>query len=405
MAPSKSSLLLKNCSLADCSAIWNGETIQAAIVIEDDSIRWIGVNSKIPEKYNNFKQIDLKGRLVTPGLIDCHSHIIYAGDRAEEYAMRLAGESYEAIAKAGGGILSTVKATRAADEETLYFESTNRLQNWLDSGFTSIEIKSGYGLDFDSEIKMLKVANRIAKTETIDIHPTLLAAHTVPPEFSNKSNDYINWIIEQLMPEVSSQKLATAVDVFCESIGFSMEQSKRLFEAAKSQGFNLKIHAEQLSNCNGSEMAANLSALSADHLEYLDQAGIDAMKESNTVAVLLPIAYYFLKETKLPPIQALQDADVTIAIASDSNPGSAPTNSPLLALNMATTLFGLTPTAALKGMTINAAKALGVEDKVGSIEVGKRADIAIWDLQKAEQLSYWIGGAPLYKRIYQGKFF
>ncbi len=405
MTLSNNNLVLRNCCLADCSTNWRGSTIDASIVIENGTIIWIGNNHEVPEFANKFKELDNEGRLVTAGLIDCHSHIIYAGDRSAEYAMRLEGKSYEAIAKAGGGILSTVTATREADEESLFEQSQQRLQNWLDSGFTSIEIKSGYGLDFDNEIKMLNVAHKIAKTQNIDVHPTLLAAHTVPAEFSNDSNAYIDWIIEQLMPVVSTQKLATAVDVFCESIGFSKEQSSRLFAAAKSLGFNLKIHAKQLSNLKGTEMACKYSALSADHLEYLDQAGIDAMKQSNTVAVLLPIAFYFLKETKLPPITELQKAAVDIAIGSDSNPGSAPTNSPLLAMNMATTLFGLTPTEALKGMTINAAKALGVDHKVGSIEVGKRADIAIWNLQRAEELSYWIGGSPLYKRIYRGRAF
>jgi len=404
MTPLKPHLLLRNCSLADCSNLWNGETVSAAIIIQGNSITWIGNNDEIPVLSNEFKEINVEGRLVTAGLIDCHTHIIYAGDRSQEYALRLEGKSYQEIAMAGGGILSTVTATREADEETLFKQSNARLNNWIESGFTSIEIKSGYGLDFDSEIKMLKVADRMAQTQAIEVHPTLLAAHTVPPEFNKHGSDYIDWIINQLMPEVSSQKLATAVDVFCESIGFTNEQSKRLFESAKSQGFNLKIHAEQLSNLNGCEMAAKLSALSADHLEFLEPSGIEAMKQSGTVAVLLPIAYYFLKETQLPPIQALKDAQINIAIGSDSNPGSAPTNSPLLALNMATTLFGLTPTEALKGMTINAAKALGVADRVGSIEVGKQADIAIWDLQRAEELSYWIGGAPLYKRIYRGKF-
>ncbi len=403
MTDSATPLLLTHCALANCSRDWTGDTTLSSITIEDGKISWIGKHLETPPNVKKFYEINLQGRLVTPGLIDCHTHIIYAGDRSEEHALRLAGASYEALALAGGGILSTVNATRDVSEEALFQQSSHRLQQWLNSGFTSIEIKSGYGLDFDSEIKMLKVAKRLAESQHIDVHPTLLAAHTIPPEYIDNGDGYIDWIIQTLLPTVDENNLATAVDVFCESIGFTLSQSQQLLQAAQQLGLNLKIHAEQLSNMNGAMMAANLNALSADHLEYLDTLGINAMQQASTVAVLLPVAYYFLKETQMPPIQAIKDANINIAIASDANPGSAPVCSPLLTMNMATTVFGLTTAEALKGITIHAARALGVEKLVGSIEVGKRADIAIWNLKRAEQLSYWIGGAPLYKRIYRGK--
>ena len=394
-------ILLRNMLLADCNNNWRGEAVPRSLIIEQGKISWIGSDNNVPSN-NDYKEIDLQGRLVTPGLIDCHTHLIYGGERSKEYQQRLQGVSYQQIAGSGGGILSTVAATRAVSEDNLYRTASKRLQNWLNAGFTTVEIKSGYGLNYDTELKMLSVAKQLGEKLEIDIHSTLLAAHTLPVEFTSNSDGYIDWIINELMPEVCSKQLASAVDVFCENIGFSLYQSKRLLNAAKKNHLQLKIHAEQLSNCSAAEMAATLGALSADHLEYVDDQAIAAMQANSTVAVLLPIAFYFLREKQLPPIKPLMDAKVDIALASDANPGSAPILSPLLTLNMATTLFKMTTTDALKGLSINAAKALGVEQTLGSIEVGKRADIAIWDLERAEELSYWIGGSPLFKRIYKG---
>jgi len=395
-------LLFKNAKIVDCTHNCQGEGIIVDLIIENGYIQWIGHHNKLPKTYSFDHDINLEQRLVTPGLIDCHTHLVYGGDRAAEYAQRLLGVSYEEISRQGGGILSTVKKTRSQSKEELVNSASKRLKNWMKQGFTTVEIKSGYGLDFDSEVKMLEVINALKQTFNLSIHSTLLAAHTVPPEFKNRENDYIDWIIENLLPYVSKHQLADAVDVFCESIGFSLEQSQRLLLAAKNSGFNLKIHAEQLSDLGGSKMAADLGALSCDHLEYLSPADIQQLQKTQITPVLLPAAYYFLRETKLPPIQALRNSGIGIALGSDSNPGSAPLLSPLLTLNFATTLFKMTAIEALKGMTIYGAKALGISQQVGSIEVGKIADLAIWDLDKAEELSYWIGSNPLYARVKQG---
>ncbi len=404
-------ILLKNLNVEPCLKTGSDPSDQQnkanSIIIDQQQIHWLGPISKLPRSSEKHitKEIDLQGRLATPGLIDCHTHLIFAGNRAEEYAQRLSGISYEAIAAQGGGILSTVYATRDAEPEQLFQETALRLNHWINSGFTSIEIKSGYGLNQSTELKMLRIANQLAGTLPIHIERTLLAAHALPPEFRLRGDDYIEWIISSLIPEVVCENLADAVDVFCETIGFTLAQSKKLLMAARRSGLKLKIHAEQLSDSHGAAMAAEAGAISADHLEYLDKAGIQAMKKASTTAVLLPLAYYFLSETHLPPVDSLRAANVDIAIASDANPGSSPTLSPLLTLNMATTLFKLTPQEALCGMTINAAKALGIEKHTGSIEVGKLADLAIWDAQHVAELSYWIGGNPCYMRIYQGEIF
>ncbi len=397
-------IILKNLNIAACSENWAGEMYPHCLVLDNDLIHWIGEESKLPAKLISSiqQEIDFKGRLATPGLIDCHSHIIYGANRAAEFAQRLQGVSYEAIANKGGGIISTVTATRSATKEELFNSAASRLCHWIDSGFTSIEIKSGYGLNLPTELKMLKVARLLGEKYPIDVYPTLLAAHTLPKEYEKRPEAYIQWIIDDLLAIVIDENLAGAIDVFCDKIAFNLAQSSKLLTAAKNKGLQLKIHAEQLSNNEGASMAAKLGALSADHLEYLSEQGISAMQKTGTIAVLLPLAYYFLRESKLPPISGLRKSGVNIALGSDSNPGSAPVLSPLLTLNMGTTLFKLTAVEALLGMTINAAKALGIQNKTGSLEVGKAADIAIWDLEKVEELSYWIGHNPCHLRIKNG---
>jgi len=344
---------------------------------------------------NSKETIDAQGQWLTPGLIDCHTHLVYGGNRANEFEMRLNGVAYEEIAKAGGGIISSVKATREATEEELFQSAAKRLESFIDEGVTTIEIKSGYGLDTENEIKMLKVAKRLEQEFPIRISTTFLGAHALPPEFKDNSDGYIDLVCNDMIPKIAEQGLADCVDAFCENIGFTYEQTERVFKAAQQHGLKVKLHAEQLSDQSGAGLAADYNALSADHLEYLSQDSIDKMANSGTVAVLLPGAFYFLRETKLPPMDELRQAGVPIAVASDSNPGTSPAQSLLLMLNMACTLFRMTPLEALQGVTINAAKALGLEDKVGSIEVGKKAELALWDIEHPNQLSYQLGGNNL----------
>jgi imidazolonepropionase len=336
--------------------------------------------------------IDAQGQWLTPGLIDCHTHLVYGGNRANEFEMRLNGAAYEEIAKAGGGIISSVKATREATEEELFQSASKRLQSFIDEGVTTIEIKSGYGLDTDNEVKMLKVAKRLEKEFPVRVSTTFLGAHALPPEFKDDSEGYIDLVCNEMIAKIAEQGLADCVDAFCENIGFTYEQTERVFKAAQKHGLKVKLHAEQLSDQSGAGLAADYKALSADHLEYLSQSSIDKMAQSGTVAVLLPGAFYFLRETKLPPMDELRQAGVSIAVASDSNPGTSPAQSLLLMLNMACTLFHMTPLEALQGVTINAAKALGLEDTVGSIDIGKKAELALWDIDHPNQLSYQLGG-------------
>ncbi len=348
-------------------------------------------------KVNSKETIDAQGQWLTPGLIDCHTHLVYGGNRASEFEMRLNGVAYEEIAKAGGGIISSVRATREATEEELFQSAAKRLQSFIDEGVTTIEIKSGYGLDTENEIKMLKVAKRLEQEFSIRVSTTFLGAHALPPEFKDNSDGYIDLVCNDMIPKIAEQGLADCVDAFCENIGFSYAQTERVFKAAQQHGLKVKLHAEQLSDQSGAGLAADYNALSADHLEYLSQDSIDKMAKSGTVAVLLPGAFYFLRETKLPPMDELRQAGVPIAVASDSNPGTSPAQSLLLMLNMACTLFRMTPLEALQGVTINAAKALGLEDNVGSIEIGKSAELALWDIDHPNQLSYQLGGNNLVK--------
>jgi imidazolonepropionase len=338
---------------------------------------------------------------VTPGLIDCHTHLVYGGQRADEFAQRLAGVSYEAIAKRGGGIVSTVRATRAASERELFDAAAARLAPLLAEGVTAIEIKSGYGLELAAERKMLRVARELGERFPVTVHTTFLGAHALPPEFAGRADDYIDEVCHRMLPALADEGLVDAVDVFCERIGFSAAQSERVFEAAARRNLPVKMHAEQLSNSNGAALTARYQGLSADHLEFLDEAGVAAMKDAGTVAVLLPGAYYFIRETQLPPLDLLRRYAVPIAISTDSNPGTSPVTSLLLMLNMATTLFRMTVPEVLQGVTRHAARALGAADRHGSLAPGRAADFAVWSVASLAELAYWIG-RPLCARVVRG---
>lgn len=370
-------------------------------------IEWVGKDSAIPMNTStgsvltDTNEIDLQGALLTPALIDCHTHLVYGGQRSNEFEMRLHGATYEDIARAGGGIRSTVTATRAASEDVLYAIAKKRAQSLILQGAGTIEIKSGYGLDFENERKMLLVARRLGGELGITVKTTYLAAHALPQEFAERPDDYISAVCAW-MQTLNSEHLIDAVDVFCERIAFDLSQTERVFAKAKSLGLSVKLHAEQLSNMEGAALATKFGALSCDHLEHLSEAGITAMKSSGTVAVLLPGAFYFLRETKQPPIQAMRDAGLKIAIATDHNPGSSPALNPTLMMSMACKDFKLTPQEALRGMTVNAAAALGLADR-GVVAAGKRSDLAVWDVQHPSELSYWFGGNPCKQLIVGGK--
>ena len=343
----------------------------------------------------------LGGGWVTPGLIDCHTHLVFAGNRATEWEMRAKGATYEEIARAGGGILSTVRATRAASEDELVDQSLPRADAMVREGVTTVEIKSGYGLDFDNELKMLRAAARIGQRARVHVSPTFLGAHTLPPEHKGDRAAYVDLICEKMIPVIAREKLADAVDAFCETIAFMPEETERVFAAAKAHGLRVKLHAEQLSNSRGAILAAKYDALSADHLEHLCDEGVATMAQAGMVAVLLPTAFYFLRETKKPPIEALRRAGVPLAVATDCNPGTSPVASPLIALNMACTLYGLTPEEALAGMTCNAAGALN--SRAGTLAIGNSADLAIWRVSDPSELCYWIGADLLLDRYVAGR--
>ena len=347
--------------------------------------------------------IDCEGRWILPGLIDCHTHLVYAGSRAREFELRLEGGSYEEIARAGGGIRSTVAAVRAASEADLIAESLPRLDALISEGVTTIEIKSGYGLDLENELKQLRAARALGVHRPVSVKTTLLAAHTVPPEFEGQADAYIGLVCEQLIPAAAEAGLADAVDAFCETIGFTPEQTDRVFAAARAAGLPVKLHADQLSDLGGGALAARHNALSADHLEYLDDAGIAAMAKAGTVAVMLPGAYYFLRDTRPPPIEALRRHGVPLAVATDCNPGTSPMTSLLLAMNMAATLFRMTPQECLAGVTRNAARALGIEAETGTLEAGKYCDLSIWDIAAPAELVSNIGLNRLHARIWRGQ--
>lgn len=379
-----------------------GTVDDGVVAARDGRILYAGPRSQAPA-FAAAETIDCGGRWITPGLIDCHTHLVYGGDRAHEFELRLQGASYEEIARAGGGILSTVTATRAASEDALFASADRRLSALLSEGVTTVEIKSGYGLELEAEAKTLRVARRIGRERPVRVRTTFLGAHAVPPEFKGRSGDYTALVAGPMLDAVSAEGLADAVDVFCEGIAFSPDETRTVFAAAQAKGLAIKIHAEQLSNLGGAVLAADMGALSADHLEYLDEAGVIAMAKAGTVAVVLPGAFYFLRETVKPPIALLRQHGVAIALATDANPGSSPLTSPLLVMNMACTLFRLTPEEALAGLTRHAAQALGLQDEIGTLEAGKACDLAIWDIERPAELAYRIGFNPLHARIWNGQ--
>jgi imidazolonepropionase len=373
-----------------------GAIEDGAIAAEGGRIAWLGTRGELPGPPESLARVvhRLDGRWLTPGLIDCHTHLVYGGDRTREFEQRLQGASYEEISRAGGGIVSTVRATRAADEDTLAAAAKRRLSALLAEGVTTLEIKSGYGLDLENELKQLRVARRLGGDLPVTVKTTFLGAHAVPPEYKDRAADYID-AVAAMMPAVAASGLADAVDAFCENIAFSAEQTARVFAAARAQGLPVKLHADQLSDLGGAALVARFQGLSADHLEYTSEAGVAAMARAGTVAVLLPGAFYALRETKQPPVEALRRAKVPIALATDSNPGSAPVTSLLLMINMACTLFRLTPEEALLGVTRHGARALGLAASHGTLEAGKAADFAIWDIERPAELAYRIGFNPL----------
>ncbi|NVD06549.1 imidazolonepropionase [Vibrio sp. JPW-9-11-11] len=350
------------------------------------------------------QHFDCQGKLVTPGFIDCHTHLIFAGSRADEFEQRLNGVPYQEIAKQGGGILSTVRATRDASEEQLTELALPRLDGLLRTGVTSVEVKSGYGLTLDDEVKMLRAAKALEAHRKIRVTTTLLAAHALPPEFTGRADDYINYICAEIIPLVAEENLATSVDVFCESIGFNLAQTERVFQSAKQHGLQIKGHTEQLSNLGGSALTARYAGLSADHVEYLDSVGVQALAHADTVATLLPGAFYFLKETQRPPIELLRQNKVPMAIATDLNPGTSPFADLTMMMNMACTLFGLTPEESLRGVTCHAAQALGYGSSRGQVQVGFDADLAIWDVAHPAEFSYFQGAPRLAARLVAGEF-
>ncbi|WP_454742215.1 imidazolonepropionase [Cupriavidus necator] len=377
----------------------------AALVVERGRIAWLGTAAALPDAYRDLPRHDANGAWITPGLIDCHTHLVYGGQRADEFAMRLAGAGYEEIARAGGGIVSTVRATRAADEDTLFAQAAARLQPLLAEGVTALEIKSGYGLSLEAERKQLRVARRLGEQFGVSVHATFLGAHALPPEYAGRADDYIDLVCNTMLPALAEEGLVDAVDAFCESIGFSIAQTERVFDAAARYGLRVKLHAEQLSNLGGAALAARHRALSADHLEHLDEAGVAAMAEAGTVAVLLPGAYYFLRDTNLPPIALLRQYGVPMAISTDHNPGTSPGTSLLLMMNMACTLFRLTVPEALAGVTVHAARALGAADRHGKLEAGRVADFALWRIDSPAELAYWFGRNPVATVVRQGRVY
>lgn len=373
----------------------------AAIAVSDGAITWVGPAADVPASVRDLPRQSLGGRIVTPGLIDCHTHIVHGGDRAVEFEKRLNGASYEEVARAGGGIVSTVTATRGASENELLAEALRRVDVLIAEGVTALEIKSGYGLDIETELRMLRVARAIAENRPLRVKTTFLGAHATPAEYSGRDDAYINEICIPALRAAHAEGLVDAVDGFCEGIAFQPAQIARVFDVARDLGLPVKLHAEQLSNLGGAKLAASYGALSADHIEYLDEDGVTAMAEARTVAVILPGAFYTLRETQAPPIELLRRHGVPMALATDINPGSSPLNSLLLTLNMGCTLFRMTPEEALRGATQNAARALGLTD-AGTLAPGMRADLAVWDIRHPAELAYRIGFNPLHTRIFGG---
>jgi imidazolonepropionase len=381
-----------------------GAIEDGALAVRAGRIVWVGERAALPaDAPADGRVYSAAGRWITPGLIDCHTHLVHAGDRAREFEMRLQGASYEDIAKQGGGILATVKATRAAKEAALVDSARPRLKALISEGVTTVEIKSGYGLDRDTELRMLRAARRLGEMEPVAVVTTFLGAHALPPEYVGRAEEYIDFVCDEVMPAAAEAGLLDAVDAFCDRIGFSLAQTERVFRAARDLGLPVKLHAEQLSDSGGAQLAARYGALSADHLEYVSEAAVAAMAKSSTAAVLLPGAFYFLRETRVPPIDLFRRHGVPMAIASDNNPGSSPAGSLLLMLNMACTLFRMTPEEALAGVTRNAALALGMDSDIGTLEIGKCADLVLWDVDHPAELAYRIGFNPCHSVLRGGK--
>jgi len=381
-----------------------GALKDAALAVSGKEIAWVGTMEDLPpESLSEARQVfDVKGAWITPGLIDCHTHLVYGGNRAREFEMRLQGASYEEIAGQGGGIRSSVAATRAANEDALFRQSARRLVSILAEGVTTVEIKSGYGLDLETEMKMLRVARLLGEKFPVTVCPTYLGAHALPPEFEGDSDGYIDFVCSEVLPKLASENLATAVDAFCEKIAFTTDQTERVFRAALTHGLRVKLHAEQLSDQGGASLAAKYGALSADHLEYLSETGAKALAESGTVAVLLPGAFYYLRESRTPPIDLMRRYRIPMAVSTDCNPGTSPVGSLLLMVNMACTLFRLTPEEALAGVTRHAAKALGLEERIGTLEVGKNADFVVWDISEPAELAYAVAFNPCSQVVRHG---
>jgi imidazolonepropionase len=393
--------LWKNARLATLKSDGLGSVEHGILAAQNGRILYAGSADEAP-KFSAKETVDCEGRWITPGLIDCHTHLVYAGNRAREFEMRLNGASYEEIARAGGGIVSTVKATRAASEEELIAQSLPRLDALLAEGACAVEIKSGYGLSLEQELKMLRAAKRLAAKRNVEISTTFLGAHALPPEANGDKDKYIDLVCNEMIPAVAKENLADAVDAFCENIAFTAAQTARLFEAATNHGLKVKLHADQLSNGHGAALAAEYKALSADHLEHTDEAGIVAMAKAGTAAVLLPGAFYFLRDTEQPPLDLLRKHRVPVALATDCNPGTSPLTSLLLAMNMAATCFRMTVSECVAAVTREAARALGKIATLGTLEAGKNCHLAIWDVEDLSELVYRMGYNPLRARVWSG---
>jgi imidazolonepropionase len=405
-APNQLDTVWLNARLATLAPAQPGLGIleSGAIATREGRIAFVGPQAELPASLRNgARVVDCDGRWITPALIDCHTHLVYGGDRAREFELRLAGATYEEIARAGGGILSTVRATREASEDELLRSALKRLDALIAEGVGTIEVKSGYGLNLDAERKSLRVARQLAEQRDVTIRATCLGAHALPPEYANKRDAYVAYVAETMLPALANEGLIDAVDGFCERIAFTPDEITRVFAAAKRAGLPVKLHADQLSNSGGASLAAEFGALSADHLEYADEDGIAAMAKAGVVAVLLPGAFYVLKERQAPPVDLMRKHRVPMAVATDCNPGTSPMTSLLLALNMAATLFGLTIDECLAGATRNAARALGLVEETGTLEVGKWADLAIWDIERPAELVYRLGFNPLHARVWRGR--
>lgn len=377
--------------------------VRVCVAVQDGTVRWVGPQGGLPSSFSDLPRFETQGALATPGLVDCHTHLVYGGQRANEFAMRLAGATYEEVAKAGGGIVSSVRATREATDDKLFALAAPRLQALLQEGVCAIEIKSGYGLALEHERKQLRVARRLGDAFGVTVRTTFLGAHALPPEYSGRSQDYINLVCNEMLPALAAEGLVDAVDVFCERIAFTLAETEQVFQAAQRLGIPVKLHAEQLSDMGGAALAARYGALSCDHIEHLSADGIAAMQAAGTVAVLLPGAYYTLRDTHLPPIAQLRAAGVPMAVSTDHNPGTSPALSLLLMANMACTLFRLTVPEALAGITTHAARALGLRDSHGVIASGRPANFVLWPVADAAELAYWFGHKPAATIVRQGR--